>query len=285
MNKIIELKFLRQLFVWVGLMLSISGYAQINLYYGLDSTEVPGTVYFNDGHSEEGIVAGLVDRRYMFVDMKNPFKTIERNLDLMDNSFIFTNEQGEKRKIKSDEVKKVIKKYDEGYSVYIRHNLKTVNTKGKIVDLDRQAWLPLMIDDPRIKIFGLSAYDVKSRQYVGTYVYLNREGEDFVINPLDFNRLNLFNMGSVNDKMRVALKETFRDCPATIDLIDQTITNKSQKKDYKATQKKLLVGLKEIRKSNLSRDEKKLKEIQLYEEMMVSIYSNLLDHYNENCPE
>ncbi len=265
----------------MGLILFVmrhSIYAQ-TLVYGLGSTETNAEITFNDGHTEKGVVSGFIQRRYMYVNL--PSKTLERELNLDDKVFSFEDSLGVKRKIRSNQVQIVKEIYENGYGLYRRFNIKTVNSKKKIIDVKKQVWLPYFIED-RINILGFTVYGHKGT-YLGTYIYLNREGEDFAINPIDFNRINLFNMGKTDDKMKIALKETFRDCEATLSFIDEMFSKKGKKKSQKVVLSK--EGLDRIKKQKLRGKEKAFAVGKLYENFMIGVYSNILNHYNEHCSE
>ncbi|GGG28741.1 hypothetical protein GCM10011344_31890 [Dokdonia pacifica] len=269
--------------LFIGLIMFVvshSFYAQ-TLVYGLGSTETKAEVTFNDGHTEEGVVSGFIQRRYMYVDVEYPFKTLERELNLDDKVFTFETSFEGKRKIKSSEVRIVEEIYEDGYSLFKRLTIKTVNSKGKIIDLKKQVWLPYLIED-RVNILGFSVFG-DNGTYLGTYIYLNREGEDFAINPIDFNRLNLFNIGKTDDKMKIALKETFADCEATLSYIDEMFAKKGKKRNKRVTLAK--EDLDSIKKRKLKGKEKAYEIGKLYEKFMIDFYRNIVDHYNEHCPE
>lgn len=250
------------------------------LYIGFASTEQNAEVTFNDGHVENGQVYGFIDRRFIYVDISNPFKTLERKLNLTDKVFVFRNESGEKRQIKADEVTHVRIKYADGYIDYGRMKSKTVNIKGAIVDLKREVWLPFYVKD-RINILGYNLVD-EHGNYAGTFPYLNREGEDFVINPIDFNRINLFNFWKIDEKAEVAMLETFRDCPETVQFI-KVYFEKGRKEGLKPFKKEKKQRFKEIKA--LPKGERKQATHDFYEEYMYRPYVTALEHYNKACPD
>lgn len=245
------------------------------LYYGYPDSEKNAEITFTDGHVETGKIYGFIDRRSIYLEVENPFKSVERRLNLTDKIFHFDNGDGTKRKIKSDQAKK-IKITDEGEDIfYERLYVKTVNSKGKVIDLKRQLWLPYFYQDDRIGILGLNMLDLNNR-YIGTLVFMKRVEEDFVVNSLDYNRLNIFNFTKMDDKMYIAFKETFKDCEVTVEYLDYFLNLKGrEKKEYR---KKLMKEYSSIpRKKGRSL-------IEIGQKSALATPMFFLDHYNQNCP-
>lgn len=261
------------LFLIIFTCFAYYGYTQ-DLYYGFPDSEKEAEITFTDGHVETGKIYGFIDRRSIYLDVDNPFKSVERRLNLTDKIFHFDNGNGIKRKVKSDEAVK-IKVVEEGKDVfYERVYVKTVNSKGKVVDLKRQLWLPYIYSDDRVAILGLNMLDLNKR-YVGTLVYLKRAEEDFVLNSLDYNRLNIFNFSKLDDKMYAVYREIFRDCEATVEYINYFANLKGKKK--KQVRKEMMEKYKAV---PVNKDESITER---YERLALTNPMFFLNHYNQNC--
>ncbi len=263
------------LFLIIFTCVTYYGYTQ-TLYYGFPDSEKDAEITFTDGHLETGKIYGFIDRRSIYLDVENPFKSIERRLNLTDKIFHFDNGDGNKRKIKSDQAKK-IKITENGKDIfYERLYVKTVNSKGKIIDLKRQVWLPYFYLDHQIGILGLNMLDI-NKNYAGTLVFLKRVEEDFVINSIDYNRLNIFNFSKFDDKMYAVFRETFRDCKATVEYIDYFSNLKGKKK------KKIRKEMMEKYKTTSIDEGGDLIERQQKIALTAPLF--FLNHYNQNCPD
>jgi hypothetical protein len=242
-------------------------------------------VTFVDGHKENGFVYGFISNRW--IEFGNPletgFETLENRLNLMDKSFSFKNtSDGDSRKLTQNDISEVeIKRKDGKINHYKLMDLKTVNIKGEIIDLKKKAWLPFYKKD----VINVFAYDLYSENgYMTTVVYLNNPKDNFAINPIDFNRLNIFNLGKIDDKILFALNEVFKDCPEYAKKLKgnpKEILANYFNNDTAAIRKEV----KEFNKKNkdLSKADKKEYEIELYEKFWTDPYLKFINEYHQAC--
>jgi|GEM_PF-3826171 len=270
--------------------LPIIGYAQINfnrslLSHGINFIEA--RIVFKDGHSENGFIKGFIDQPNITFNYETGFESLEKQLNLTDNKFEFKNtEEGISRKLTNEDVNQITIVFDKGkFYTYQLYNMKTANSKGKIVDVNRKIWLPV-IKKGKVNILGFNIINSSNGRYGETVVYLNREGEDFVINPFDRNRINFFNLGKIDDKFIATLNEVFKDCPEYLNLINADpksfveMTTKKIKENRKEADKKFKDDSKDLNK----KDRKNL-EIEIYEQFYIAEYIKIIDEYLKFCPE
>ena len=258
-----------------------------NFTQNLDDVEI----LYKDGTTERGSIEDLVAN---WGQRSGKLWSLEKEMGIHGKTFVLTDPNGKEKIIISDNVKSIYIYEDEGVKEIRRLNLKTVNVKGEIVDLDKNVWLPVKIDGSRVSILSFNRYvsyanpyknkkkvSIDKATYAGTYVYLQRMEEDFAIIPIDLNRINLLNMGSTGDKYKIALKETFRDCDKTVALIDKDwdVSNKEGLKRYKALKKEANQKIKKLPKK-----ERKYAWDAFYTEYTMRLYLPILEQYNAECP-
>jgi hypothetical protein len=258
-----------------------------NFTQDLDDVEI----LYKDGTNERGAIEDLVAN---WGQRSGKLWSLEKVMGIHGKTFVLTDPSGKEKTITSDSVKSIYIYEDEGIKEIRRLNLKTVNVKGEIVDLDKNVWLPVTVNDSRVSILSFNKYvsysspykskkkvSIDKATYAGTYVYLQRVEEDFAIIPVDLNRINLLNMASTGDKYKIALKETFRDCDKTVALIDKDwgVSNKEGLKRYKALKKETNQKIKKLPKK-----ERKSAWDAFYTAYTMRLYLPILEQYNKECP-
>jgi hypothetical protein len=249
-------------------------------------------ITFLDGHKESGFIYGFISNKW--IEFGNPLtsglETLENKLNLMDNSFTFKNTiEGAPRNLTQKDFNE-IRIFDDKLQGqdYKLMDLKTVNVKGDIIDLHKKAWLPLYSVD-KISIY---AYDVmfsdnrgSPSKYAFTAVYLNNPKDNFAINPIDYNRINLFNFGKIDDKLIFVLKEVFKDCPEFVKKFNGD--PKKVLSNYFKDPQQRKIDKKEFKENSkdLSKHEKKELEMKMNEKMWIDPYLKLIEEYNTTCPK
>lgn len=288
-SEFINTRFMKMKILITLLFLPIISYAQVasngSLFSeGLKFSEA--RIVFKDGHSENGFIKGFIDKSFTTFNYQTGFETLEKQLNLTDKSFDFKNtEEGVSRKLTNDEIDQITIVHSKAkFSTYQLYGMKTANSKGKIVDLNRKIWLPV-IKKGKVNILGFNIVNSNTGRYGETVVYLNRDGEDFAINPIDRNRINLFNLGKIDDKFVATLNEIFKDCPEFLSSINEdpkTFTEQITKR-IKENRKEAEKQFKEDSKK-LKGNDKKLLEMQIYEQFYISEYVRLIEDYLKFCP-
>ena len=261
------------------------------LQINLGAEYVPAKLVFTDGHTEEGHVYGFIENRFFEVNMGfiSGFETIENKVNLDDKVFEFkTSLKGESRKLQSKDLKSVvlIGGEDDIDVQYDYLSIKTINSAGETVDLNKKIWLPLIKND-KVNLYGYSYFLAQPNgaglQYICTPVYLKGFNQDYAIPPIDYNRVNLFNLSGIDDKFKASMREIFKDCPALIEKMDLDRTfSKEDKRSaiqkYKEDEKEYKSKAKELPKK-----ERKSFKTKFYENKALEPYFTIIHEYNKTC--
>jgi hypothetical protein len=286
MNNIRFTNYMKKFLIIYLFLFFYQGYSQV---YNFDAKYRQAEITFIDKHIENGFIYGFIERKFIEFTPSNGFSlsNIEERLNLNDNTMSFkTTIDGSKKELSQNDLISVKVLNDEGeYINWKLMELKTVNVDGKIINLNRKAWLPIYKED-KINIFSKSVYSQQGQskpKYGFTMIYLNNPKDNFAINPIDYNRINIFNIGKINDKLIFALKEVFKDCPEFLkkiegdpdEVIDRYFKNRIQRKKDREVFRE--------NSKDLSRKDRNFLEIELKENTAVEPYLKLIDEYKVTC--
>jgi len=174
----------------------------------------------------------------------NDFNTIENRFEMDRDEFTYRKDFNiEPRIIKSDSIKRIVAYMGSGNDtiIYDKVFTKTINIKNEIVDLNKRVFLPLLRKG-KLDFYGYS-YDnldgpFKTKMFMG---YIKRPDDNFVIKTLDFNRLNLINAWSLEDRIYIAFITLTTDCEAYQNFMKEKFDKmKNNSKEYKKEQKEIL---------------------------------------------
>lgn len=255
---------------------------EIIITFGREYREAEVT--FKDNVVKKGYLFGFLENS--FIEVGNPMSNlmkIEKKLNLLDNHFKFKNsiDDNDHIVLSQDDIKEVKIKEFGKLIKYKLLSLKTVNVKGEIVDLDTKAWLPLYSSD-RVNIFAYTI--LVNKNYFWTPVYLNKEDEDFAISPIDINRINVFNIGKIDDKIIVALKEVFKDCPNYVKIINEDPVKKLTDNFQNSKEQKEIIKKFEQENKELPKKDKKKKLDELKASFLIQPFLNFINEYKSTCP-
>ncbi len=193
-------------------------------------------------------------------------------------------------KINAEEVKKVrfMDEYEDEILGLERLQLKAVNIKGEIVDKAYDSWQPLLYDG-KIKIYGSTSYNCTNNacSYANTRIYIRNAKDDFAIMPIDYDRLNLFNMGKVDEKMVEAFRMVGGGC-ADFNIYLETLQNKLRDREFRKqySQEWLAIFRKSIKEGRARRKGKATTNNTIAENMMefyMKMYTGIVFEYEKNC--
>lgn len=198
-----------------------------------------------------------------------------------------------KEKIAAKEIKgvKFLEQDDDESLGMERLKLKTMNVKGELVDKAYDDFAPLLYDG-KIKIYGsnvVSCYEGGTGcQYLYTKIYLKNRNSDYAIAPLDYDRINLFNISSIDDKMFAALKAAGNNCENFNKYLDGVIVQ-SKNKAFREEMKK--TGMAYYKEAFKVGKEQKLSARQTQEllgsnmmQLYLNFYGGFVREYEKNCP-
>jgi len=252
-----------------------------------DSTVFDAEITYTNGSTVKGLLDGFIVKKAIFNSKGDPFANLERRFNFKDKYFTFIDEAGQKTKLKSEEVKHVKLFKDNGDVLeFGRFSIKHLNKKGQLKVSESELWLPYIYKD-RISLLGFSVFD-NSGRYFGTISFLNREGDDYAIDPMNIKLLDIFSMRKMIEKMEIGLKEVFKECPETVAFIDERFeTAMKDKAQNKENRKQFMAKIKEFEKSlkKMSASEKKDARGEFYGILNFEGYKEYFDHFNSNCPE
>ncbi len=242
-------------------------------------------ITFVDKHIEKGYIYGFIDNRAIEFDLNflSEFSSIETRLNLTDESFDFKKSLEEKpTKLKSKDIVEIkLTNYDGKLEYWKLMDLKTVNSKGEIIDLHKKTWLPIL-KTGKVNLFSINI--ISRKKYAYTISYLNNSNDNFAINPINFNLLDIFNFNKINEKMIFVLKEVFKDCPEYLKNFDNNPNTFLEK--YFKTRQEMKNDEKELKESteNLPKNERKQLEMEMKSKFFTDPYLKLIDEYEKTCP-
>lgn len=94
------------------------------------------------------------------------------------------------------------------------NQIKAINTKGEVVDKSHDSSQPILYDG-KLQIYGsnIFASDKNLCRYSYSAFYIKNSKNDFGIMPIDFDRINIFNIGSIPEKMVEDFRFVGKDWP------------------------------------------------------------------------
>ncbi|RKS22004.1 hypothetical protein CLV94_2641 [Flavobacterium endophyticum] len=169
---------------------------------------------------------------------------------------------------------------------YEKLKLKTINSKLELVDLKREIMAPL-IKEGKINVYGLRVYECSpgcTLMWILTYV--KKPNDEFAFVPVDYNRVNLLNLGKIDDKFFRAFEEVGKDCSEFLSYVAE----KKAEYNGKGYGKKRLADFKEHEKDK----KEKLKQIEnnrerrkmaddMDTEYNLKFYLDVIKEYSSRC--
>jgi hypothetical protein len=248
-----------------------------------------------NGEKEIGYIYGFIQNKALSLNIGNPFSSsFSDALNLSDKSFSFKKELNQiAEKLNSEEINEVKILND---SVAVNHyrlmNLATVNSDGSILDLKKQAWLPLYSEN-LINIFSYDVYeeieDSKGNrtgnfEKVATMIYLNNPKNNLAINVMDYGISDIFSKTKLLTKWTGGLLEVFKDCPQFIkaNINENKIWNfESKYFDMDELEKLKTAEIKSDK--SLKKIEKNIKLNNLDSEIQITPYQRMIEDYINTC--
>jgi len=195
-------------------------------------------------------------------------------------------------KIGAKEVK-AMKIYDENgdfVNGIERLDLKAINSNGELVDKRKRSFQPLLYDG-KIQIFGSNMFMCQGNlkaacTYVYSMFYIRNSKDDFAIMPVDYDRINLFNFGSAEEKMIGAFRIVGKNCEnfnQYLSFLEKKLEDKEFRKKFKEEYKKVRTDSFEEAKSSGKKGN--FQNI-LGENMLryyLNFYSGIVKEYEKSC--
>ena len=194
------------------------------------------TIIRENGIRTKGFIQNLISTKTKRLEVYDDFKSWEKIFNLDRKNFIFKSvENTEPISIPADSLKSIIIYPEINDSlVYDKVFTKTINIKNNVVDLDKQLFLPLLRKG-KLDFYGFyfTKYEgsSKSDEFMG---YIKRPEDNFVIKPFDINRLNIFNVWTLEERIYTAFLTLTKDCDVyQAYMTDKIAKAKKNDKNYK----------------------------------------------------
>lgn len=198
--------------------------------------------------------------------------------------------EGKLLKVDAKEVKKVkfLDEYEDEKLGLERLKLKAINAKGEVTDKAYDSWQPLLYDG-KIKIYGSTMYSCTNNvcSYGNTKIYLRNAKDEFAIMPIDYDRLNLLNIGRIDEKMVEAFRMVGSGCSDFNVYLDSLYSKMQDKvfrkqfsQDWMAVRKKAMKDGREQR-LGFAGTQKLIGTYMM--EFYMKLYTGIVLEYEKNC--
>lgn len=278
------------------MLLSISIFSQkADIYYGKKAT-LKAEIILESGETKSGYLENFAIPR--ITGSLQSIVSIEKRFNYTSSEINFkTTATSAKQPIKIEDIKRIIilDADDSERLIYDKMKLKTINTKLEVVDLDKTVLLPLQ-QEGKLSLYGFSVTMMSSsspqvfssaNHYDLTLFipYLKNKNSDYAYLPFDTNRMNLFNIGTLEDKFKIAVDEATKDCPEFSQFMKDNYEqlDKMDKKEMKKQYFEKEDKKKEIRKTVKNKDMENLLQAKVDTEYSMKPYIQIVDKYNNTC--
>lgn len=290
---------MKNLLVFLFIITSCLFFGQSDVYFGKKPL-VGAEIILENGDIKTGFLQDFKIARYLNSDLQS-ITSIEKRLDYDTKEFKFKeNVNSPIQKINIADVKRIVILNTDGSEklVYDKMKLKTVNSKHEVVDLNKTVILPLE-QEGKLNLYGITLmlYSTNSTQFgittKGSYAttlfipYLKHSDSEYAYLPFDINRMNLFNLGKLEGKFKIALQEATKPCPEFQSNIDETmkVFEKPIKKEIKQMYYDKEEKKKQIRKATKDKAEEEFLQMKVDAEYGMEPYLNLVNAYNQKCTQ
>lgn len=248
---------------------------------------IPSEITLNDGSIMNGFIKDFtLPKSVEFRGLGYDFSSIESKLNLDATSIKYrSSKEGSTELLDIKNIKSILLKSEDTVR-YEKLKLKTINTKNEVIDLNREVMIPLLKEGP-INLYGLTAYSCQNGcEMMYVIAYIKNVNQDYAYIPIDYNRVNIFNLGSMDDKFIKAFEEAGSDCPEFLEYLKKNKKNfadKEYRKDAKANYKQFQKDKKEKLKDIKGSRNKKIAEDKMNTAYFLKMYTDIIDEYTSRC--
>lgn len=266
-----------------SLLTSLLFQAQVFLYSG-NKPYVKADLYLEDGSIKSGYLQNFKTPK--LTEIQAGFlHGIEKKLNYLVKEFKFKEEKNSTLQIiPIEDVKRIILTDSNGNDqlTYDKMKLKTVNVKGELIDVEKTVVLPLE-QEGKFNLYGINLSFTQNNRYTNSMYlpYIKKPNDEYGIILIDINRINLFNLGKIDDKIKTGLLAISNDCPnyqKDIDNEMKTFENEVVEYRREGNKKK-----NQARKDIKDKNQENLMAIKIDYDYAVKPYLNLMNRFYEKC--
>lgn len=275
MKKILLLSFL-----FVALIFN----AQVYLYFG-NKPFVKADLQMEDGSTKTGYLQDFQTPKIAETDL-GFLQGIEKKLKFEVKDFKFKEQKTSTvQVIPIGDIKRIVLTDDNGNDklTYDKMKLKTVNVKGELVDVNKTVVLPLE-QEGKFNLYGINLAFIQNKRYVSALYlpYIKKPNDEYGIILIDINRINFFNLGKIDDKIKAGLLAVSNDCPIFQKDIDNQM--KILEKDVVENRKEGIKKKNQARKDIKNKNQENLMAIKIDYDYVIKPYLNLMNRFYDKCP-
>lgn len=278
------------------LIFSVNAFSQKkDIYYGKKAT-LKAEVILESGETKNGFIENFEIPR-IGGDLQS-VTSIEKRFNFTSKEINFkTTATSAKEPIKIENIKRIIilDADDSERLIYDKMKLKTINAQLEVIDLDKTVLLPLQ-QEGKLSLYGFSVTMMSTNNLQGFGAanhyaltlfipYIKNKNSDYAYLPFDINRMNLFNIGTLENKFKIAVEEATKDCPEFSQYMKDNY-EKMEKMDKKELKKQYFEKedkKKEIRKTVKNKDMQNFLQAKVDSEYGMKPYIQIVDQYNSTC--
>lgn len=264
--------FISIFFIAIGFSQNHTTYNGLILNIG--NNYEPAEIVYSDGTVEKGHINGFIENNNIEFGMASQFSSLEHQLNIDDKKFYFKKNTDDKAiALKKEQLKSVTIYQGNIVKKYHLLNLKTIS-KGEIVDLNRKVWLPLLLEDSNISVFGFNLFI--NKKYVFTYIYISKDNQN-AFKPSDDK---FAGNETIISSSKIMLKHIFNNCEKMNPLIDESLDIEKGKNRYR----ELKSAIKEVKnRKELSKVEREELILSLNQNYFTEPYSTMIEEYKKSC--
>ena len=272
------------IFLFSLLFISLSFNAQVYLYFG-NNPFVKADLQLEDGTTKTGYLQDFQTPKVAETDL-GFIQGIEKKLKFEVKDFKFKEQKSSTVQIiPITDVKRIVLTDDSGNDrlTYDKMKLKTVNVKGELVNVNKTVVLPLE-QEGKFNLYGINVAFIQNNRYTNSLYlpYIKKPNDEYGIILIDINRINLFNLGKIDDKIKAGLLAVSNDCPTFQKDIDNQM--KILEKEIVENRKEGIKKKNQMRKDIKNKNEENLMAIKIDYDYVIKPYLNLMNRFNDKCP-
>ncbi len=274
-------------------LLSVSSYAQ-DIVWTIGNKEwIPAVIL----KSDQSIMTGLIQEFGVAntFEVHGPwddFRSIESLLHLDQKIFNFKKDlQSESQKISIDELRSItLLDADQNTVCYDKVKLKAINSKMEVLDLNRVILAPVRREG-KINLYAIELRTCEKLPYpsvrecqTSVISYIRNPNDEFAFIPL--YDVNLFNLGSIANKMLESFRHVSQDCPefqTYLNDYQKNLQDKEFRKQVKARWQSVDNEKKEaLKTANGSKDRRKIRDVYLVKRYL-TFEMDMIEKYESIC--